>query len=474
MTLSNAASIFWMPWASSWSINAVRRPVTPPSELSHPTQTCLSYRWVCFSRWLCFFKEADHFFDLHLVGLARGSTHPAQTYPFYRWLCFFKLLGSDKISPDSTHSRPTSPFYRWVCYFKSLWITLSLALLFLTLSGCGSTDIPLIIATNWPKADRDRVEALLRDSGDRGSVVWVILAPGEKLESAVDRRGGVDLILGGSFLTSARLVASGRMVIPGPYPPHDLRPVHRPSVTDQGIAARSMQIGDPRDDPDSLGLARAILQSEGWAVGYERLVRGAADPGSRIMGTVSPVRSEGVALVEGGPSPVRARSLIRTLSIRDWSPPLTGNEFDRAAADEFLADLLGAALVDSREELREAVAALDRFGHPSKAEAALGERPPWPPASVARLLSDASGGPMVETLLEQIAPDSDSRAWLVESWSKPKRPIDGNLIADLARAVDGRLAREPRFRAWLRGEWTAWTRQLYRRVARVAGGYVPS
>ena len=43
-----------------------------------------------------------------------------------------------------------------------------------------------------------------------------------------------------------------------------------------------------------------------------------------------------------------------------------------------------------------------------------------------------------------------------------------------AGAAEGRLAREPRFRAWLRGEWTAWTRQLYRRVARLAGGYVPS
>jgi hypothetical protein len=48
------------------------------------------------------------------------------------------------------------------------------------------------------------------------------------------------------------------------------------------------------------------------------------------------------------------------------------------------------------------------------------------------------------------------------------------LMAEMAAAVDGRLAREPRFRAWLRSEWTAWHRQLYRRVARVAGGYVPS
>ncbi len=45
------------------------------------------------------------------------------------------------------------------------------------------------------------------------------------------------------------------------------------------------------------------------------------------------------------------------------------------------------------------------------------------------------------------------------------------MLRELAQAEGGRLVREPRFRAWLRGEWTAWTQQLYRRVARLAGGY---
>ncbi len=62
----------------------------------------------------------------------------------------------------------------------------------------------------------------------------------------------------------------------------------------------------------------------------------------------------------------------------------------------------------------------------------MGERPPWPPASVAKLLADPSGESLVETLLEQVAPDPESRAWLVESWSKPKRPIDGALLAEIA------------------------------------------
>ena len=66
------------------------------------------------------------------------------------------------------------------------------------------------------------------------------------------------------------------------------------------------------------------------------------------------------------------------------------------------------------------------------------------------------------------------RSWLLESWEQPSRPIDGALLGELAHAVGGRLAREPRFRAWLQAEWTAWARQRYRRVARVAGGWVPS
>ena len=77
---------------------------------------------------------------------------------------------------------------------------------------------------------------------------------------------------------------------------------------------------------------------------------------------------------------------------------------------------------------------------------------------------------LLETLCRQLAPDADVRAWLLRSWIAPGRLVDGGLLAELAGADDGRLVREPRFRAWLRSEWTAWARQRYRRVARVAGG----
>ena len=113
----------------------------------------------------------------------------------------------------------------------------------------------------------------------------------------------------------------------------------------------------------------------------------------------------------------------------------------------------------------------------------LSEPPPWPPASVDKLQN--RGGDraiaMVHDLAGQIAPDPALRFWLVQSWLRPRRLFDQALLAELARAEGGRLVREPRFRAWLRGEWTAWARQRYRRVARLldlsrtplAGGPLP-
>jgi hypothetical protein len=102
------------------------------------------------------------------------------------------------------------------------------------------------------------------------------------------------------------------------------------------------------------------------------------------------------------------------------------------------------------------------------------EPPPWPPVSVAELLKRGDqGGAMLEELTALLTPEADLRNWLLRSWLAPPRPVDGRLLAELAGALGGRLAREGRFRAWLRGEWTAEARQRYRRVARLAEGAPP-
>jgi hypothetical protein len=338
------------------------------------------------------------------------------------------------------------------------------------LTGCGPSGEPaLVIATTWAPSERARFESEGREaSGDRRQVVWVILKPWENWESVVDRRGGVDLVLGGPATAFDRLARSGHFIptsVPGLLPWSVIRP-------SKEYATIAKSTGDARVDPEFLSQAKQRLAAEGWPKGYEGLVRAALVQSPNR--TIRESRSEYVALVNGGPNPARARQWLKALEARldARSPDFT--RLRDVRSDDLLADLLGAALVDAGDELREAGSALVRYGHPTQAEAALGRRPPWPPASVAKLQADLNGQPMVETLLEQIAPDPESRRWLEASWSRPVSMIDGPLLAEIAAAADGKLALEPRFRAWLRGEWTAWTRQLYRRVARVAGGYVPS
>jgi hypothetical protein len=135
-----------------------------------------------------------------------------------------------------------------------------------------------------------------------------------------------------------------------------------------------------------------------------------------------------------------------------------------------LADLLGATFVEAQDELLAASAALvgregTRF---ERLRTFLVEAPPWPPASVQALQRDDPTGALVEALAEQVAPGLEARFWLLQSWEAPPRPLDAATLETLATAADGRLLREPRFRAWLCADWAAWARQRYRRVARQA------
>ena len=114
---------------------------------------------------------------------------------------------------------------------------------------------------------------------------------------------------------------------------------------------------------------------------------------------------------------------------------------------------------------------LDREAPPASAQAPawLTEPPPWPPASVAKL--QTAGGDRrwrwSRTLPARSRPIPSRGSGWCRAGCGPRRLIDESLLTELAQAAGGRLVREPRFRAWLRGEWTAWARQRYRRVARL-------
>ncbi len=102
------------------------------------------------------------------------------------------------------------------------------------------------------------------------------------------------------------------------------------------------------------------------------------------------------------------------------------------------------------------------------------EPPPWPPASVRVLADKPDAGPLIGDLAAHLVPDSKSRLWLLESWVKPEAPLDGALLAEIAHAENGQLAREGRFRAWLRAEWSTWAAQRFRRAERLALGFEPA
>jgi len=139
-----------------------------------------------------------------------------------------------------------------------------------------------------------------------------------------------------------------------------------------------------------------------------------------------------------------------------------------------LPDLLGATLVDAQPELVSAAGVIRRSDRPEAARAAnwMVQAPPWPPASVSLLKSRPGGAALIRALADQLVSEATAKARLLASWDRPPSPLDGDLLGELAGEAGGRLAAGPRLLLWLRGEWTAWARQRYRRAERLAAGKV--
>jgi hypothetical protein len=256
-------------------------------------------------------------------------------------------------------------------------------------------------------------------------------------------------------------------------------------------------LDDPRRDPITLALLKSALGRGAWGGHYADVVRafgnayrvghqsGAAlaslergeveiapaieaevREGDSVAFTPSTgVLIEGVAVLRRSVSPELASRFMQFLEEQRRAEVPTQDERDESEGDLLLAELLGAAVVDAREEIGPALEALKRTNRPELAERWL-VPPPWPPASVQKLRKTDPSGALMEALAEQVAPDLDIRFWLLESWQGPNRPLDGKVLRALAGAVDGKLVAEPRFRAWVRAEWTAWARQCYRRIVR--------
>jgi hypothetical protein len=388
------------------------------------------------------------------------------------------------------------------------------------LTGCDPVaDDRLLVATSWSASDRQEIEldfaAWLNEqpvASSHGPIKldWLIFATGDDLERLAARRHPPDVLLGGPARAFDQLGEAKRLS-PLPIDGSPVWAVSRRGAIRLASAANenlepippsersSIAFDDPRKAPISLAWAEAQVRSASFPDGYARLVRAAAN-GPRIgrqagsssaavergeanrapevfwrdqdtTGTGVVPWIEGVAILSDARHRDRAATFLEFLA-RTGRAGSVPNHANPAPSDDhdLLADLLGATLVDAQDELLAAWSALERAGSPPNPFRWMTEPPPWPPASIAKIQSrqGEEAMAMVETLAGQLATDPVVRAWLVRSWLSPPRLIDLRVLEELTRAVDGRLIREPRFREWLRAEWTAWARQRYRRVARSA------
>jgi hypothetical protein len=373
------------------------------------------------------------------------------------------------------------------------WIGLvALGAVMAVATGCGATAPPdLLVATSWPHDARERLKLefqqwVVSSSPDPGheavGLEWLVLADGEDIERVARRRIPPDILLGAGATSLERLSREERLL-----------PVKGPNSARWCITRRAAsgpaELGDPRRDMRSLAWAMRQLEPGRWREGYARLVdvagheprigwRVGSEPGRRAEANIAtPGDSrwpEGAAISSSSREPLMAREFLRFLietrqAELGPSPGVTNHPAD-AECESVVADLLGATLVDAQDELWAAWDAVERAGSPVLARKRLTEPPAWPPASVEKYLKREGENAMslIETLAGELSPRPAVRGWLIRSWLSPPRLVDETLLAEMAHAAEGTLINEPRFRAWLRAEWTASARQRYRRVAKLA------
>jgi hypothetical protein len=355
----------------------------------------------------------------------------------------------------------------------------------------------LVVATSWPLAQRVRLQSDFRqwvtssalDPGHTSiELKWLILAPGDDIRSITRRRHPPDVLLGSPSRALERLAHDGGLL------------TIQDSDDALWCASRQRPLGmtefrDPRTDAIALERVLEQLEPARWRQGYARLVefagneprigcRGGERPPARganepLLGPGSAWR-EGLGILQSTHEPAMARAFLRFMVETRQAEPVHGRTVNDDAiepdVESLVADLLGATLVDAQDELWTAWSAMERAGSPEPARMWLTEPPPWPPASIEKYLKREGENAMalVETLAAELSPLPAARGWLIRSWLSPPRIVDAALLTEMARAADGALCREPRFRAWLRAEWTASARQRYRRVTRLAAKTQPS
>jgi hypothetical protein len=396
----------------------------------------------------------------------------------------------------------TNPDWQRPCSVNSWTALAALGLATLGLFGCDQPGAPsLLVATSWPRSERERIESEFQKWSESSNVdpgrqsiriEWLTLASGDDIERLTRRRFDPDVLLIAGVGALERLERDGQLL---PITSTGgarwcLRPrviTERAGPTDEDSVLDDLR--DPRVDGPSLAWTVKVLERHHWREGYATLVKLAAHE-PRIGGRASAGRRpahhdasvdkvdfsprECAAILRSTRDPAGAREFVRFLTetrAMEAAPTASGDGLARDRdVESLVGDLLGATLVDAQDELWAAWRALGQAGSPELAHKWLVEPPSWPPASIEKYLKREGERAMslIETLAAELSPRPEVRGWLIRSWLKSPRLVDQDLLAEMAHAADGSLVHEPRFRSWLRAEWTASARQRYRRVAKLA------
>ncbi|WP_169972809.1 hypothetical protein [Tautonia rosea] len=343
----------------------------------------------------------------------------------------------------------------------------------LSLSGCSDDRSQVVIATPWDRTTCRQFTALLAQaSGDPIPVIrWVRLDPWDDPARLIEADHTVHLLLGWPTATLAELNDRGRLdrSEAGTFRCVGTEGSERFRFTSPDTSATAILPGDPRIDPVARRQVASRLARGAGRTGYASLiesglssVHSAEDP--------APVReSEGFSVASiATPVHPEARAFRDRLR-KQWNhePLALGRGSPVTPSVRTLsAELIGATLVDAETELHRAREILRQWPDADDGRSLLVEPPLWPPDSIRRLANDPTRRSMIETLAAALVDDPESRAWLLDSWQAPPRPVDGALLDALATANEGRLLRSTRVLPWLRAEWTAWARQRYAQIAR--------
>jgi hypothetical protein len=335
-------------------------------------------------------------------------------------------------------------------------------------SGCTQpSSSALRVATDWTPAETDRLPL-----PDDRVIVWIRVLPGDDPTRLLEADPAIDLVLGGPWASFQRLDHAGVWL------KNDPRQGETPSIALVPLSRLAQTSGDPRRDPVARNTLRALLAGTPWPRAYARAM---THPLESIARSADSSSDPIPARLAFDPAAIPARA-PRAAAARAWLDrldplPLDPDLQDAAQLEPWMIELAAATIAEPQADRQAVLARLAEL--PPRAQALLVEPPPWPPASLVRWRrrmddGDAQVNAWFQNLARELAPIHSERAALSQSWLDPPRPIGPDRIRELIAPPAPDFLQNPRVRAWLHAEWSAWARQRYRRILRLIDPTLPT